>query len=153
MGSLTNRDGKVRTLHKINPEILEHARRTCNADIAEIIEDAEYIIVEKTNTPTNAKGTTEDRYIKTETDQDFSIGQEIEGSYSDSITGNVKSLPREPDDNPTASPNANENENIDDENMEEDISDMYVDSRDTRVAEQDLYTKHNENSRKRNRNV
>ena len=44
--SLTDQDGRVRTLHKINPEILEHARRTCNKDTAEIIEDTEYIIVE-----------------------------------------------------------------------------------------------------------
>merc|ERR1712087_304543 len=93
--SLTNQDGRVRTLHKINPEILEHARRTCNADIAEIIEDAEYIIVEKTNTQTNARGTPEDQYIKTENDRDFSMGREIEGSSPNLITGSVRSLPRE----------------------------------------------------------
>ena len=97
--SLTNQDGRVRTLHKINPEILEHARRTCNADVAEIIEDAEYIIVEKTNTPTNTRGTLEDQYIKTEDNQDFSIGQEIEESSPHLITESVRSVPREPDTN------------------------------------------------------
>ena len=47
--SLTDSDGTVRTIHRVNDEIINRAKTTCDPEAAKRIATADYVIIQSKN--------------------------------------------------------------------------------------------------------